>query len=760
MTAFVARATPHLLAASLCIGLAASNAVRLTAPAIAVIACSLALAGAFAVGWARLALIAAGLCLAGLWWGGGRLDALDRSVLASEVGEAGRFTIAVTGPARRSQFAVRVPAQVRKFRNRDVREDVLLRLPPSRSPPQGALLELTGEIRLPRTPDDGGFDERQWLRRQGVHVVVHAERFRVVGRRGGLAGVADRLRARLARSMAPGLRGERRAVLAGVVLGEDEGLSEELRDRFRASGLYHLLAVSGQNVALVAGGALLLAWLVGLPRLLGQVGALAAIGAYVLAVGWQPSVVRAGVVGALACLAWLAARPRDRWYFFLVGAGVLLAWNPYALLDPGFQLSFGAVAAIFVGVPPLERALAGYPAPAWLRTVLAVSTACGIATAPVLLLQFGSIPIYSVPANALAAPAVAPLLGLAFVAAGTEPLVPWLAETIGWLNGWLAAWLALCARVVGGLPHARLSASAALLVAAACAGFGLAVVRAQSPRGPRVAVIAALAVLVGAGWQLGRAGDALPPPKGLRVVFLDVGQGDATLLQVPQGSVLIDEGPPEADVASQLRPLGATRLAALFLSHPSRDNIGGAEKIVRSIEVGRVFEPDLPFPNPFGEPVLAAARRQGIPVTVTRAGQVLQLGQLRLRVLWPEEGASPADDPNDHATVLLASFGDVDVLLPADAESNVTGRLGLTPVEILKVGHHGSADPGLPDLLETLRPRLAVISVGKRNDYGHPRASTLAALAAAPGLEVYRTDRDGRVVIESDGRRIFVRDSR
>jgi competence protein ComEC len=145
---------------------------------------------------------------------------------------------------------------------------------------------------------------------------------------------------------------------------------------------------------------------------------------------------------------------------------------------------------------------------------------------------------------------------------------------------------------------------------------------------------------------------------------------------------------------------------------------------------------------------------------VTRAGQVLQLGQLRLRVLWPEEGASPADDPNDHATVVLASFGDVDVLLPADAESNVTGRLGLTPIEILKVGHHGSADPGLPDLLETLRPRLAVISVGKRNDYGHPRASTLAALAAAPGLEVYRTDRDGRVVIESDGRRIFVRDSR
>jgi competence protein ComEC len=756
---FVARATPHLLAAALCAGLAGANAVRLTTPAVAVLACALALVGAFAVGWARLALIAAGLCLAGLWWGSARLDALDRSVLASEVGEAGRFTIAVTGPARRSQFALRVPAQVRRFRNRDVREDVLLRLPPSRSPPQGALLELIGEIRLPRTPDDGGFDERGWLRRQGVHVVVNADRFRVVGRRGGLAGVADRLRSRLARSMAPGLNGERRAVLAGVVLGEDEGLSEELRDRFRASGLYHLLAVSGQNVALVAGGALLLAWLLGIPRALGQVGALAAIGGYVLAVGWQPSVVRAGVAGSLACLAWLAARPRDRWYFFLVGASVLLAWNPYTLLDPGFQLSFGAVTAIFVGVPPLERALAGYPGPAWLRTVVAISTACGIATAPVLLLHFGSIPIYSVPANALAAPAVAPLLGLAFVAAAVEPVVPWLAETIGWLNGWLAAWLALCARVIGGLPHARLSASTALLVAALFVGFGVVVARTRPPRAPRVAVLAALAALVGAGWHLGRSPDALPPPTGLRIVFLDVGQGDATLLQVPEGSVLVDQGPPEADVAGQLRELGVTRLSALFLSHPSRDNIGGAEEIVRRLEIGRVLEPDLPYPNPFGRPALAAAREQHIPITVTRAGQAVRLGSLRLRVLWPEDGASRADDPNDHATVLLVSFGDVDVLLPADAESNVTGRLGLSPVEVLKVGHHGSADSGLPDLLGTLRPRVAVISVGERNDYGHPRASTLAALEAVPGLDVYRTDRDGRVVVESDGRRISVRDS-
>jgi competence protein ComEC len=756
---FLARATPHLLAAALCAGLAAANAVRVATPLVAAAACGLALAAAFAVGWARLGLAAGALLLAGLWWGGARLNALDDSVLVDEVGRAGWLTMVVTGPARRSQFGVRVPAQVRRFHGRELREAVLLRLPPARSPPQGAILELAGEIRLPRGPEDG-FDERRWLRRQGIHVVVHARRFRVVGARGGLSGAADRLRRRLAHSIGLGLDGERRAVLAGVVLGEDEGLSAELRDDFRASGLYHLLAVSGQNVALVAGGALLLAWLVGVPRLLGEVGALAAIASYVLAVGWQPSVVRAGVAGALASLAWLASRPRDRWYFLLVGAAVLLAWNPYSLLEPGFQLSFGAVAAIFLGVPPLERLLAGYPGPRWLRTVIAVSIACGLATAPVLLLQFGSVPLYSVPANALAAPVVAPLLGLAFAAAAVAPVLPSLAVTLGWLNGWLAAWLALCAGLVGGLPGAQLSTRSALLVTVLAGGFALAAARMRPPRAPRLVVLAALVTLVGLGWRVTRPSAELPPPQGLRLVFLDVGQGDATLLQVPEGNVLIDEGPPEADVAGQLERLGVKQLAALMLSHPSRDNIGGSEEIIRRLRVGRVFDPALPFANPFGAPALAAARAKGIPITVTRAGQALRLGRLSLRILWPEGRASPADDPNDHATVVLASFGRTDALLPADAESNVTGRLRLQPVEILKVGHHGSADSGLPELLQALRPRVAVISVGARNDYGHPRASTLAALAQVDGLDLRRTDRDGRVIVETDGERISVRSSR
>lgn len=471
MSRLAAFPVAHLLAGSVCAGVAGANAVR--GPGIAVVAgaSALALLAGAADGGARLGLLVLSLCLAGWWWGSIRLEAIDRSPLLAEVGRAERALIAVTGPARRTRFELRVPAQVRQFGTLRLREPVLLKLPLGRSPPQGTVLEAVVEVELPRGPHHG-FDEQTFLRRHGVHTVLHADRWRAVGHRGGLGGLADRIRTRLERSLAPGLRGERRAVLAGVVLGSDEGLSEELRDSFRASGLYHLLAVSGQNVALVAGGALLCAWVLGLPRWLGEVGALGGILAYVLAVGAQPSVVRAGVAGGLGSLAWLTARAQDRWYFLLLGALALLAWNPYVLLDAGFQLSFAAVVAIFVLAPRLLRGLEGYPVPRSLAAVLAVSTACGLTTAPILWLQFHAIPLLSVPANALAAPAVVPLLGLSFAAAAIEPLAPGAAAALAWLNGWCAAYLAAGARLIGGLPfaQARSDRAAAALVAVALLG--------------------------------------------------------------------------------------------------------------------------------------------------------------------------------------------------------------------------------------------------------------------------------------------------
>ena len=139
---------------------------------------------------------------------------------------------------------------------------------------------------------------------------------------------------------------------------------------------------------------------------------------------------------------------------------------------------------------------------------------------------------------------------------------------------------------------------------------------------------------------------------------------------------------------------------------------------------------------------------------------VFRIGRLSLRILWPDDPGLPSEDPNQHAVVVLASFGTTDVLLTADAESDVTSRLPLRAVEVLKVAHHGSEDPGLADLLRVLRPQLAVISVGAHNDYDHPRPETLAALAARPGLRTFRTDENGRIVVESDGRTLTVRSER
>jgi competence protein ComEC len=455
-------AYPYVLAGAGCLGLAAANGLRLAGAGVAFAAVGAAPVASFlADPRARVATLAAGLLLMGWWWGSVRLNALDASVLLAHVGEREPATVVVTGPTRSNGFELRVPARLLRFDSLRAGEQVLLELPVGRSPPQGAILALDARLKLP-WPASRGFDERTWLRRHGVHVVVTAKSWRIVGRRGGVGGYADRVRAWLAGSLAPGVTGERRAVLEGIVLGEDEDLPPDLRDAFRASGLYHLLAVSGQNVIFVAAGVLGLAWVVGLPRWLGEIGALAAIASYVLAVGPQPSVIRAGIAGALGSIAWLSARQRDRWHFLLVGALVLLAWNPYTLLDAGFQLSFAAVVAIFVALPRAQRLLEGYPVPRVAGEAIALSVACGLATAPVLWFQFGRIPLYSVPANALAAPVVAPLLGLSFAAAITNSISPAVAASIGSANGWLAAYLAWCARLVGGLPGAVVSSAEGL----------------------------------------------------------------------------------------------------------------------------------------------------------------------------------------------------------------------------------------------------------------------------------------------------------
>ncbi len=473
----------HVLAGSVCVGLAAANLVRIHT--LGLVGSAL---GAVAVvvvdsGVKRVAFLAALTCVAGWWWGSARLDAIDRSPLSAEVARAGRLIAVVTAPPVVGDYDIRAQGRARSFDGAAVSEPVQLEFELGRSPPQGAVINALAVVQLPPGPAHG-FDDRLWLRRHGVHVVLRIDEWSQVGMRGGLGGLADRLRSRLDRSIAPGLTGERRAVLEGIVVGDGSALSPALRQEFKASGLYHILAVSGQNVVLVAAGALMLAWLLGVSRWIGELGALAGILGYVLAVGPQPSVIRAGIAGSLASLAWLGGRLRDAWYALLVAATVLLGWNPYNLFDPGFQLSFAAVVAIFTVVPRVERRLEPLPLPAGVRLGVAVSLGCSVVTAPILWLEFRYLPILGVPANALAEPAMPVLLGLAFVTAGLDTVSPGAAAVVAWLNGWTASYIALCARAIGSLPFAEVQSLQGLAaLAAVLLGSGYAYRRSGLGRG-------------------------------------------------------------------------------------------------------------------------------------------------------------------------------------------------------------------------------------------------------------------------------------
>jgi competence protein ComEC len=455
---------PHALVGALCVGFALANAAR-PAPIAALGAAAVLGALALAAGDSHLRWPAVGATLVAVaWgWGGARLAQLDHSVLAPRIGTAEPAVVEVEEPPRPGTFDQRMRALVLRWGTVRPHEPVLLELPLGRGPPQGSRLELIGELRAPPGPSNG-FDEAKWLRRQGIHALLRGQTWRLVGRRGGVSGVGDRVGRWLAGDSAQGLVGERRDVIEAIVLGRSSGLDQGLLADFRASGLYHCLAVDGLKVAAVGGGVAGIVLLAGLGSYVAQVSALLSVVAYALAVGLHPPVVRAALAAALGSLAWLAARERDRWQALLVGAAVLLGWNPYSLLDAGFQLSFAAVASIFVVTPRVVRALEGYPVSHELAQLIGVSTACGLATAPVTWLQFHQISLVTVPANVVAVPVVVEVLGLALLTAAVAPFAPGVAGAMAQLNGWGGWFVAACARGFGGLPGAQITSGRAAAV--------------------------------------------------------------------------------------------------------------------------------------------------------------------------------------------------------------------------------------------------------------------------------------------------------
>ena len=448
---------PHAFVGALCLGFVLANLGR-PAPLHALVGASLlgALALATSSTRVRWALLASALVALAWAWGSLRLSQLDRSALASRIGTAERADVEVVEAPRPGSFDQRMKAVVLRWGSLRLHEPVLLELPLGRAPPEGALLKLVGELRAPPGPSNG-FDEATWLRRQGIHAVLRGQSWRIVGRRGGVSGVGDRVGRWLSGDSTLGLKGERRDVIEAIVLGRSFGVDQGLLDDFRATGLYHCLAVDGLKVAAVGGGVAAVTLFLGLGIYVAQTAALLTVAAYVLAVGVHPSVVRAALAAGLGSLAWLAGRERDRWQALVVGAAVLLGWNPYALFDAGFQLSFAAVASIFVVTPRVVRALEGYPVSHELAQLIGVSTACGLATAPVTWFQFHQISVVTIPANVVAVPVVVEVLCLALLTAVVAPIAPSVAAAMAQLNGWGAWFVALCARAFARVPGAQIT---------------------------------------------------------------------------------------------------------------------------------------------------------------------------------------------------------------------------------------------------------------------------------------------------------------
>jgi len=690
--------------------------------------------------------------LAGAGAGCLRLDAIDSGALRSPPGArvSVRGFVAATPTRSGGTISVRVDTP---------RGRVLVEAPEPRGDlPIGREIDAVGSLRA--APPW----EREYLARNGIAEVLAAGRIRLTGRvRGGLAGAIDGIRDRAATALGRGTSQDAAALLRGFVLGEADRIDAATVSDFRRSGLAHLLAVSGENVLLLALLATPVLALLGVPLRARMIGLLALIALYVLVTGASPSIQRAGIMGAAGVVAALAGRPRSRWYAVLLAATATLVMNPRATGDPGWQLSFAAVIGLMLGAAPVrDLLLGGARDPSALRRTLAegagVTISATLATAPLIAADFGVASLTTLPANLLALPAVAPVmwLGMIVSALGQIPGLPVapltaLAGALGGYVAQIAHWLGSPAWAQASVPEVGVPVLAVLYAALAVScwlwlGF-LRRRRGIRPRG-RGVLLATACALVALAALAGSPGSATAPAPtpGLRVEVLDVGQGDAILLDPAFGlPVLVDGGPPGDGIADKLHDAGVTHLAAAVVTHDQSDHAGGIEDLLGRMPIDHLV---------YGEPVpglLALGRARGAAPLQVADGSEIDSGRLRLQFIWPpraleSRAQARSGDPNLSALVAVARWHRFAILLTADAEA-ADVPIAPGPIDVLKVAHHGSDDPGLAHLLEAARPRLAVISVGADNSYGHPTASTLATLAAH-GVPVERTDLDGTIEID------------
>jgi competence protein ComEC len=563
-----------------------------------------------------------------------------------------------------------------------------------------------------------------------------------------------------------GLPAGPRALVPGLVVGDTSGVDPAATAEFKVSGLTHLTAVSGANVAILLAVVLGLAGRLGLPRRLRPVlGATAVLG-FLLVVGPAPSLLRAAVMGAVGLLGLAVGRPARAVPALCAAVILLLLADPALAHSYSFALSTVATVGLLSLAPRWREALAAHmPRP--LATALAVPAAAQVACAPLIVLLSGNISVVAIGANLVVAPVVAPAMICGLLAAAAQPLCPPLAALLAAPAGACAAWILAVAHHCAALPGATLpwpnGPRGALLLAGLTALALLVAYEVKRPIRLRRSVVVVLAVLVGA--LLVRPPLPVPaalrpmhwPPLGWQLVACDVGQGDGLAVHVAPGvAVVVDTGPDPAAMDRCLRRLRIRQIPLLVLTHFHADHVEGLPGVLRGRRVDHIEVSPLADPPEEVGRVTRWAAAARIPVQQARPGEIRQVGGLRWRVLWPTTLVAGNSPPNNASVVLdVTTPAGLRLLLSGDVEPIAQAVIHQAEpdlrADVLKVPHHGSAYQD-DEFLRSLHAKVALVSVGADNDYGHPAARTLDLLHGA-GVTTLRTDTGGDLAVAvQDGR--------
>ncbi|WP_371927406.1 DNA internalization-related competence protein ComEC/Rec2 [Lentzea sp. HUAS12] len=543
---------------------------------------------------------------------------------------------------------------------------------------------------------------------------------------------------------------EEAGLLPALVVGDTERMVPRIVEEFRTAGLAHLLAVSGANLAIICGAVYLLTRRLG-PRPAAAAAFVALVGFVVLA-GPEPSVLRAAVMGAVALLALVVGRQRSAVPSLATAVLVLVLHDPALGGEPGFALSVVATAALVLVAPKWARALKKRGVPNGVAEAIVVPMAASLATAPVVAGLSGQVSLVSVVANLVAGPVVAPATVLGVVAAAVAPLSPQVAEVVTHVAGPAVSWLVLVGRQASVVPGAAVGWPDGWSGAIALTAVTVAVVLLLRFKKTRTLVVA---VLVGGFVVLVPLRVVAPvwPPDGWKVVSCDVGQGDALVLATddPETAVLVDTGPDPGAVDRCLKTLGINKIPLVVLTHLHADHVGGLDAVLTGRVVGAVAVGPLKEPAWAWREVSRRTRAHAVRVVEPKAGERFALPGLELEVMGPRRPPVAEDENttvNDYSLVLKAHTRAGRVLLTGDVElagqAALLGERDLN-AEVLKVPHHGSRY-SLPAFLKAVRPRVALVSVGTGNRYGHPSAHVIDVLRAGGAL-VLRTDKDGDLAV-------------